>query len=137
MTVHLHTPASPRVASCGDATATRFTPWRWKATCNLCKLATAARQMDGTREEQIVYRTDLPVRFSALVALVRANGLPNADVAIAEFERDRKTAAHCVTHGELADPIALLDAGNNRMVFVCPECASRTNPGLRRQWEVT
>ncbi len=134
MTVHLHTPLNPNVAACGDASATHFTPWRWKSTCAMCKNLTAARSFDQTTEQSIVYRTDLPVRFSALVAIVRRNGLPNAEVAVAEFERDRKTVAHCTKHGALTDPIALLDAANNRMVFICPTCTPEASP-LRARWE--
>jgi hypothetical protein len=131
---HIHTPAAPRVACCGDKAATKFTPWRWKATCAACKLITQARPLDGTREQQVTYRTDLPVRFSTLIALVRANAAPNVEEAIAEFERDRKTAAHCTMHGALADPIALLDMSNNRMVFVCPDCTKDSHPDLYRRW---
>ena len=31
------------------------------------------------------------------------------------------------------DPIALLDAKNNRMVFACPECVN--DPKLQARWE--
>ena len=41
----------------------------------------------------------------------------------------------CNMHGALADPIALLDAANNRMVFACPECARAANPDMYRRWE--
>lgn len=135
MTTHIHTPAAPNVAACGDEAATHFTPWRWKSTCAACKVATAARPMDSQLDTQVVYRSDLPVRYSKLVALVRANQIVGAELAIAEFERDRKTAAICNRHGALADPIALLDAANNRMVFACPACTRDADPDMYRRWE--
>jgi hypothetical protein len=133
-TIHLHIPAAPRVAACGDETATKFTPWRWKCTCNLCKIITAARVMDTQGNQDVTYKADLPVRFSTLVALIRRNGLPNAEKSIAEFERDRAKAARCNKHGTLKDPIALLDVPNNRMVFACPDCVN--DPKLQARWEV-
>jgi hypothetical protein len=132
-TIHLHVPAAPRVAACGDAAATKFTPWRWKCTCSPCKTITAARVMDTQGSQDILYRTDLPVRFNKLVALIRGNGQANSEESIAEFERDRQKAAICNKHGLLTDPIALLDAKNNRMVFACPECVN--DPKLQARWE--
>ena len=46
---------------------------------------------------------------------------------------DRQKAAICNKHGLLTDPIALLDAKNNRMVFACPECVN--DPKLQARWE--
>lgn len=134
-TIHLATPAAPRVAACGDQQAKRFTFWRWRCTCSTCKVGTAARPFDQPQQQQSVYRVDLPVRYSRLVAYVRAHGTgsgPDVEVAIAEFERDRKAAAHCQRCGPLADPITLYDTIAHRMVFVCPTCSG---PGpLHDRW---
>lgn len=134
-TIHLATPAAPRVAACGavPTPATHFTFWRWQATCRECVLITAARQMDAQTAADVLYKADIPVRYSALVAYVRKYAtLPNVELAIAEFERDRVTAALCKKHGLLADPIALFDVKANRMMFACPECT--TGP-TRDRWE--
>lgn len=132
-TVHLSTPAAPRSAVCGDADATKFTPWRWKATCSTCKMVSAPRALDAPQRADGTYRTDLPVRYSALVAFVRhAVPLPNVDEALAEFERERRIAARCTRCGPIEDPIALFDVAANRMVFACPSCT--TGP-LRERWE--
>jgi hypothetical protein len=131
MAVHMRTPAVPNVAACGDENAKAFTPWRWKATCADCKLVTAAHVVDDqTTERSVIYRQDLPVRFSSLVAL-------RAYHRSGERRRGyrRVRAARCNRHGELKDPIALLDASNNRMVFVCPDCIAVTQPKLRARWE--
>jgi predicted RNA-binding Zn-ribbon protein involved in translation (DUF1610 family) len=131
--VHMHTPAHPRAAACGDASAQRFTAWRWKSTCDTCKLITAPRPLDAVVEQSVVYRKDLPIRYSRLVAYVRTHARwPEAETALAEFERERQVAAHCPKCGPLADPITLLDVPNNRMVFACPQCAT---PEVRAQWE--
>lgn len=132
MSVHLSTPAAPKTAACGDVSAKRFTFWRWKSTCALCKAASAAVALETTRTTTLVYREDLPIRCSALVRYVRVTG--GTDVAIAEFERERRIACSVCPgcKAELPDPIALLDVKANRFVFVCPRCA---DPGLRDRWE--
>jgi hypothetical protein len=132
MSIHLDTPAAPRIAACGDARATHFTRWRWKVTCKTCTMVTAARPMDAAREADVTYRADLPIRYTRLVAFVRQQALPNCDEALAEFERERAVAARCPTCGPLPDPIAMFDVVTNRMVFACPAC---TTGVMRALWE--
>ena len=97
-------------------------------------MITASRPLDATKEQQVQFRADVPIRFSRLVAHLRAHApLPNVEAAIAEFERERQTAAICQKHGPLADPIALWDVPNNRMVFACPNCT--TNEELVARWK--
>lgn len=131
MTTHLSTPAAPRIAACGDAGAKRFTFWRWKATCALCKASTAAVSFEKLQHADAVYRTDLPVRYTALVKFVREHG--GTESAILEFERDKNIACSvCPTcKMDLSDPIALMDVKQNRIVFACPGCS----PSLRERWE--
>jgi hypothetical protein len=132
MSVHLTTPAAPKTAACGNANASVFTFWRWKATCAICKAATAAVSFEKSRNADSTYRTDLPIRFSRLVEFVRANG--GTEEAIAEFERDKHIAcARCPTcKTDLSDPIALFDVKANRMVFACPVCSGAA---IRERWE--
>lgn len=130
--IHLATPAAPRTACCGSADATTFTMWRWKATCAPCKAATAAVAYELTQPTTMLYRADLPIRYSKLCAFVRDRG--GTEASLIEFERDKNIACSvCPTcKGDLSDPIALLDVKNNRMVFACPACSA---PNLRAQWE--
>lgn len=132
MTIHISIPAAPQTAACGDAEAKRFTFWRWKATCVLCKAATAAVGFEQARRTDTVYLAGMPIRYSALVAYVRANG--GTEEMLAEFARDKTTAVGVcpLCKADLADPIALLDVNANRMVFACPHCSS---PPLRERWE--
>lgn len=136
MTVHLSTPAAPRTAACGkdDVTvATRFTFWRWKATCAMCVATTAAVSYETTRQAATLYRSDLPIRYSRLVAFVRTNG--GTEEALAEFARDKTIACPPTCHtckADLSDPIALVDVKANRMVFACPSCSE---PKIRERWE--
>jgi hypothetical protein len=132
VTVHLSTPASPKTAACGDATAKRFSHWRWKVTCVLCKAATAAVAFDKPREAFTMYFADVPIRYSKLVEFVRANG--GTEEAILEFERDKRIACPpCTKCGmDLTDPIALVDVEANRMVFGCPGCSEQR---VRERWE--
>jgi hypothetical protein len=133
MTVHLHTPVRRNLAACGDAKAKRFTMWRWQCSCRMCMMLTAPRPFDTATKQEVIYRADLPLRYSRLVEHVRKHApLPNVEEAIAEFERDRTRSAHCPKHGALADPIALMDVPNNRMVFACPDCVE---PQWRARWE--
>jgi hypothetical protein len=130
--IHLSTPADPKTAACGDVEAKKFTFWRWKATCTLCKAATAAIAFESTRQTDMVYRADLPVRYTRLIKYVRAHG--GTEEAILEFERDKGIAgATCPRcKAALPDPIALLDVTANRIVFACPACSE---PKLRKRWE--
>lgn len=132
VTIHLVTPAAPDTASCGDATASSFTMWRWKATCALCKATTAAVSFEKSQPTDTLYRNDLPVRYSRLVEFVRTNG--GTEEAIVEFERDKNIACSVcpACKADLSDPIALMDVRANRMVFACPACSE---PKLREQWE--
>lgn len=123
MTMHLSTPAAPKAAACGEASAVHFTFWRWKATCALCKATTAAVAFEKSRPTNSVYRADLPIRYSRLITFVRANG--GTEEAILEFERDKNIACatSCPTcKADLSDPIAMVDVRANRMVFACPTC---------------
>jgi hypothetical protein len=131
-TIHLSTPADPKTAVCGDPEAKHFVPWRWKVTCATCKMVSAPRPLDAQKVATVRYRSDLPIRYSALVANVRRAGLPGAEEAIAEFERERQIAARCAKHGLIADPIALFAVQENRIVFGCPDCT--TGPE-RERWE--
>jgi hypothetical protein len=133
MTIHLVTPASPHVAACGNASSGRVTFSRWKATCALCKAATAAVAYEAARPTDTVYRADIPIRYSRLVAFVRENG--GTEEAILEFERDKNIACASVCptcKAGLADPIAMVDVRANRMVFACPACSA---PEVRERWE--
>jgi hypothetical protein len=133
-TVHLSTPAAPKAAACGDAGANRFTFWRWKATCTLCRATTAAVAFDKVQIAETRYRADLPIRYSKLVTFVRANG--GTEIALAEFARDKEIAcaagrcSRCM--GDFSDPIALFDVTANRMIFACPHCSGGK---MREQWE--
>jgi hypothetical protein len=131
--VHLSTPAAPKIASCGDANAARFTFWRWKATCALCRAATAAVSYEVPRSTDTTYRADLPIRYSWLVEFVLDNG--GAKELLAEFARDKGIACPPACHAcgtDLSDPIALLDVRANRMVFACPTCSGLN---MRERWE--
>ena len=130
--IHLSTPASPKTPACGAADAKRFTMWRWRATCAMCKSASAARPLDVAHQAEVKHMAGLPVRYSRLVAHVRAHGTGDVESAIREFERDKQIASHCSKHGAIADPIALYDVPGHRMVFACPECT--TGP-VKDQWE--
>jgi hypothetical protein len=133
MSIHLAVPTAPGVACCGAADAKRFTFWRWKATCQSCKTATAAVGFDQVREAAAVgIRSDVPIRFSALVALVRSQGMDEAHIA--EFEREKTIAGSTCPKCKvsLPDPIVFLDAKAWRMVFACPHCSS---PDVRARWE--
>lgn len=132
MSVHLSTPAAPKAAACGDSAARMFTFWRWKATCQLCKAMTAAVSFEKSRPTDVVYRRDIPIRYSRLVEFVRANG--GTEEAIIELERDRRIAVSVcpICKVDLSDPIALLDVVANRMVFGCPSCSE---PEVRERWE--
>lgn len=133
MSTHLSTPAAPKTPACGDASASRFTFWRWKATCALCKATTAAIAFDKAQPKDLQYRSDIPVRYTRLVAYVRENGGPAS--AIAEFARDKNIACSVCPSckADLSDPIALLDVKANRMVFACPACCSDAK--LKARWE--
>ena|ERR1700691_2751082 len=130
--IHLSIPIAPKVAACGAANAKSFTFWRWKATCTLCKAVTAAVAFDTVQQRDTLYRADLPIRYSKLVAFVRANGA--TEEAIAEFERDKQVACSVCPKckADLSDPIALLDVKVHRMVFACPKCST---PKLCSLWE--
>jgi Zn finger protein HypA/HybF involved in hydrogenase expression len=130
--VHLSTPAAPKVAACGDTAATRFTFWRWKATCRTCKAATAAVAYEKAQQTESVYRTDLPIRYSALVRFSRERSMTEA--ALIEFERDKNIACSVcpACKADLSDPIALFDVKAHRMVFACPNCSE---PKMRARWE--
>ena len=93
---------------------------------------TAAVSLEATRPTETLYRTDLPIRYSTLIAFVRAHG--GTEEAILEFERDKNIACSTCTQCkmDLSDPIALLDVKANRMVFACPNCSE---PKLRERWE--
>jgi len=132
MSIHLATPAAPKTAVCGDAEAKQFTMWRWKATCALCKAASAAVSFEKAQPMDTLYRRDLPIRYSKLIEYVRQIG--GAEEALIEFERDKNIACSvCPTcKADMADPIALLDVKQNRIVFACPMCSE---PKLRQQWE--
>ena len=135
MSVHLSTPANPRVAACGAKSARTLTFWRWKCDCKMCLAITAPRAFDATHASTIGFRADIPIRYSKLVAYVRAQSrLPNVEEAIAEFERDRANAgSFCPTcKATLPDPVALFDVEANRMVFACPACSSEP---VRKRWE--
>jgi hypothetical protein len=131
MTIHLATPATPNTAVCGNAEAKKFTLWRWKATCSLCKAATAAVAFETVQRTNTLYRSDLPIRFTKLVEFVRNIGV--IEDAIVEFERDKNIACSvCPTcKADMSDPIALFDVKRNRMMFACPYCT----PNLHEQWE--
>jgi hypothetical protein len=129
--IHLSTPNAPKAPACGAVGAKHFTYWRWRATCTLCKVASAAVGYEATRSAVVAYRADIPCRYSALVAFVWANG--GTEKAIAEFERDRQIAGSVCPSckAALPDPIALMDMQANRMVFACPACSE---PKLRERW---
>jgi len=131
--IHIATPKEPTTAACGDASAKRFTFWRWKSDCALCKAATAAVSYEVTRSTSVHYPKDRPIRFSALVRFAREHGIP--EPFLAEFERDRATAcaAGCSKcKSQLPDPVAILDVEANRMVFACPFCSEAK---VRARWE--
>lgn len=133
MTMHLSTPAAPDTAACGEANAKRFTFWRWKATCALCKAMTTAISYDTARSVDTLYRADLPIRYTRLVEHVRANG--GTEEALAEFARGKNIACSPTCHAcnaDLSDPIALMDVKANRMVFACPSCSDTK---MRERWE--
>ena len=133
MTTHLSTPSAPEMAACGDGNAKRFTFWRWKSDCTPCKATTAAVSFEKSRSTDTLYRADLPIRYSKLVAFVRDNG--GTQEALVEFARDKTIACPPTCHtcgADLSDPIALLDVKANRMVFGCPACSE---PKVRERWE--
>jgi len=131
--VHLSTPAAPKTPACGNADARQFTFWRWKATCVLCKATTAAIGYEKTQRADTLYRSDLPIRYSKLIAFARTNGATAE--ALDEFARDKGIACAATCHtckADLSDPIALLDVKANRMVFACPTCSGGA---LQERWE--
>jgi hypothetical protein len=65
------------------------------------------------------------VRYSTALKRLRALG---ADTA--EFERDKKVAAVCPEHGEIADPVIALST--DRVAFACPWCS---DPTMLKAWE--
>lgn len=133
MTVHLSIPAKPKTAACGDPGAKKFTFWRWKADCALCKATTAAFSYEKAQQADTTFRADIPVRYSKLIAFARSNGIN--EEALVEFERDKRVACPPACHScghDLSDPIALMDVNAFRVVFACPGCSE---PKMRERWE--
>ena len=68
------------------------------------------------------------VRFSTAVRRLRENGTPQEHLD--DFERERAIAAHCPTHGALADPV--IGIAGDRVAFICPWCS---DDAIREAWE--
>jgi len=67
------------------------------------------------------------LRYSRICGLLSPEGR-------AEFEAERKKAAHCRLHGELSDPACAItgEGEDRRIVFICPWCSG---PAVLELWE--